>query len=244
MVDTPMITPQGSASGVANIPVPLPANVANIWAPSMDMLDPAAYAVNRANIAEAISQPLYSYAPYPAAGTGQPIVLFQDQVKGTVTLEDTNMQLAGQLGGNQSFLVQSIGIDYLSGTAAARFGAESANGHLVDMFAILRRGYLLFQIGAKPYLTLGPLLQLPVRSHINGVAATADATTAGAALQTMVQVAFSDGPVFSPRPLLIPPSQPFTVSLAWPAGAVVIPSADTTARIGVQLGGTLFRPVQ
>lgn len=225
-------------------PVKVPANVAKVFIPTPDMMDPAQYGVNYPNAAEAITQPLYSYVSYPALGSAQPLVFFQNAPGGTVTLEDTNMQLPGQLPAPQSFLIQSIGIDYLPGTAAARFGAESANGGLNDLYAILRRGVLELEIGSKKYLTFGPLMQLPPRAHVNGVAAVADATTAGANLQTMVQVGFSDGPMFSPRPLLIPPSQNFKVTLSWPAGAVAIPSADAAARIGVQLGGTLYRPVQ
>lgn len=225
-------------------PVKVPANVAPIYVPTPDMLRPETYGVNVPNVMEAITQPLYSYVSYPAAGTAQPLNFFQSAPGGTVTLEDTNMQLPGQLPAPQSFLIQAIGIDYLPGTAASRFGAQSANGQLNDLYAILRRGYLELEIGSKVYLRLGPLMQLPPRAHVNGVAAVADATTAGANLQTMVQVGFSDGPVFSPRPLLIPPSQNFKVSLSWPAGAVAIPSADANARIGIQLGGTLYRPAQ
>lgn len=224
--------------------VDVPANVAPVYVPTTDMLNPSAYAVNVAGLAEAITQPLYSYQSYPAAGSVQPLLFFQSQPIGTITAEDTNMQLAGQLPAPQSFLIQGIGIDYLPGTAAARFGAQSALGQLPDFYAIMRRGVITLTIGSKNYLQVGPLMQLPVRSHINGVAATADATTAGAALQTFVSVGFSDGAVFNPRPLLIPPSQNFQVSIAFPAGAVAIPSADAAARIGVQLYGTLYRPAQ
>lgn len=225
-------------------PVQVPANVAPVWVPTTDMLNPEAYKVNVNGVMEAISQPLYSYQSYPAAGSANPLQFFQSQPIGTITAEDTNMQLAGQLPAPQSFLVQGIGVDYLPGTAAARFGAQSALGQLPDIYAVLRRGVLILTIGSKNYLQEGPLMQLPPRAHINGVAAAADATTAGAALQTFVSVGFSDGPVFTPRPLLIPPSQNFSVTLSWPAGAVAIPSADAAARIGVQLYGTLYRPAQ
>lgn len=238
MVDT-VNAPDGSGQKI-----PVPANVGPSWVPTTDMLNPDAYRVNVAGVMEAITQPLYSYQAYPAAGSVQPLLFFQSQPIGTITAEDTNMQLAGQLPSPQSFLIQGIGIDYLPGTAVARFGVQSALGQLADFYAIMRRGVLILNIGSKQYLQEGPLLQLPVRSHINGVAATADATTAGAALQTFVSVGFSDGAVFNPRPLLIPPSQNFSVSLSWPAGAVAIPSADALARIGIQLYGTLYRPAQ
>lgn len=224
--------------------VPVPANLAPTWVPTADMLNPDAYAVNRNGVMEAISQPLYSYVSYPAAGTVQPLQFFQSQPVGTITAEDTNMQAAGQLPAPQSFLVQGIGVDYLPGTAAARFGAQSALGQLPDVYAILRRGVLTLTIGSKNYLQLGPLMELPPRAHINGVAAASDQTTPGATMQLFASVGYSDGPVFTPRPLLIPPSQNFLVTLAWPAGAIPIPSADAAARIGVQLYGTLYRPVQ
>ena len=225
-------------------PVKVPANVAPIYVPTPDMLNPQAYGVNVPNVMEAITYPLYSYQSYPAAGTVQPLQFFQAAPGGTVTLEDTNMQLPGQLPAPQSFLLQAIGIDYLPGTAASRFGAQSANGQLNDFYAIMRRGYLELEIGSKIYLRFGSLMQMPPRAHINGVAAISDQTTPAAAMQSMVQVGYSDGPVFSPRPLLIPPSQNFNVRLSWPAGAVAIPSADAAARIGVQLLGTLYRPAQ
>lgn len=224
--------------------VKVPANVGGSFIPTPDMLNPGSYGVNVPNVMEAITQPLYSYQAYPAAGTVQPLQFFQSQPIGTITAEDTNMQLPGQLPAPQSFLIQGIGIDYLPGTAAARFGAQSALGQLPDFYAIMRRGVLTLTIGSKVYLQEGPLMQLPVRSHINGVAAASDQTTPAATMQTFVSVGFSDGAVFNPRPLLIPPSQNFQVTLSWPAGAVAIPSADSAARIGVQLYGTLYRPAQ
>lgn len=225
-------------------PVKVPANVGPIFVPTTDMLNPAAYAVNVNGVMEAISQPLYSYQSYPAVGTAQPLQFFQSQPIGTVTQEDTNMQLPGQLPSPQSFLIQGIGVDYLPGTAVGRFGAQSALGQIADFYAIMRRGVLTLTIGSKDYLTIGPLMQVPTRSHINGVAAASDQTTPGATMQTFFSVGYSDGPVYTPRPLLIPPSQNFRVTLAWPAGAVAIPSADAAARIGVSLYGTLYRPAQ
>ncbi len=225
-------------------PVSVPANVGPIYVPTPDMLNPQSYGVNVPNVMEAITQPLYSYQSYPAAGPTQPLQFFQSQAVGAITAEDTNMQLAGQLPNPQSFLIQGIGVDYLPGTAAARFGAQSALGQLPDVFAILRRGVLVLTIGSKDYLQEGPLMQLPPRAHINGVAAVADNTTPAAAYQTFVSVGYSDGPVFTPRPLLIPPGQNFRVTLAWPAGQLAIPSADAAARIGIQLYGTLYRPAQ
>lgn len=237
MADTPTLqTSKG--------PVPVPANVGAVPAPSMDMLDPAKYAVNVEGMMEAITQPLYSFQAYPAAGTANPLVFFQSQPIGAVTAEDTNMQLAGQLPAPQKFLIQGIAVDYISGTAVSKFGAETANGNLNDYYAVMKRGLLTLTIGSKNYFTMTEMLQLPPRAHIGGVAAAADATTAAASLQTLIQAGWSEGECFKPRPLLIEASQNFSVSISYPGGAVAIPSADDAARIGVWLYGTLYRPVQ
>lgn len=223
--------------------VPAPANCVAVCPPSKDMLTPGRFAVNDLDKMEAITQPLYSYQAYPAAGAAT-MVFFQNPASGVTTREDTNMELAGQLPAPQKFLIQGIGVDYLPGTSAARFGAGSANGQLNDVYAILRRGFLTLTIGSKNYLNVSPLMTLPPRSHINGVAAAADATTAAANLQTMVQVGYSDGDVYKPTPLLLEASQNFRVEIAWPGGVVPIPSADASARIGVVLYGTLYRSPQ
>lgn len=225
-------------------PVPIPANVGPVCPPSMDMLDPSRFAVNVENVMEAITQPLYSYQAYAAAGSANPLQFFVTTAVGAVTIEDTNMQLAGQLPAPQKFLIQGIGVDFISGNSVAKFGAEVANGNLNDFYAVMKRGVLTLNIGSKTYTTFTSMLQLPVRAHIDGVAAVADATTAAANLQTLIQAGWSCGEVFKPRPLLIEASQNFSVTISYPGGAVAIPSADAAARIGVWLYGTLYRPAQ
>lgn len=229
--------------------VPTPANTVSVPAPWADLMNPTVaqnFAVNVAGMTEAITQPFYSYQNYPSAGTAGSLQFFIN-VPGnpsTVTDEDTNMQQANTFPAPTSFLLQGIGVDYLPGIAAARFGAESANGQLNDFYAIMRRGVLKMVIGNKPYLQMSPMMSLPVRSHINGMAALSDQTTPAAALQTQISVGFADGSVFSPRPLLIPSMQTFQISISFPLGAVPPPSADTGARIGVVIYGTQYRAVQ
>lgn len=226
-------------------PVSQPANVGKVMPPSLDMIqDPAAYAVNVAGMMEAITQPLYSYQSYAAAGPTAPLQFFTFPVGGTVTVEDTNMTLASQLPKPQKFLVQGIGIDFISGNAVSKFGAETANGNLNDFYAVMKRGRFTLTIGSKDYYTDTSLLQLPVRAHIGGVAAVSDATTAAANLQTLIQAGWAEGDVFKPRPLLIEAGQNFSATIDWGAASPAIPSADAAARIGVRLYGTLFRSVQ
>jgi hypothetical protein len=243
-----------NASGGVQYSTPMPANTVPVPAPyggtMSDLLNPAAaaqYAVNVAGMTEAITQPFYSYQAYPAAGTGGTLNFFA-AVPGTpgttFTLEDTNMQAANAFPAPTTYLLQGIGVDYLPGIAASRFGAESANGQLNDFYAIMRRGFLVLTIANKPYLQFSTMLGLPPRAHVNGFAAVADATTPATALQTMVQIGYSDGPVFCPRPLLVPSMQNFNVTISYPGGAVAIPSSDAAARIGVWIYGTQYRPVQ
>lgn len=225
-------------------PVPAPANCVSVCAPQKDMLRPGAYSVNDLNKMEAISNPLYSYQSYPAAGATT-LAFFVTPYGGATTIEDTNMTLAGQLPAPQKFLVQGIGIDYLPGSAPVTGPrVDAATSQLNDAFAILRRGELELTIGAKPYLQFGPLMAMPPRSHIDGLAAVTSTLTAGAATQTLMSVGYANGDVFKPAPLLLEAGQNFRVSINFPGGAVAIPSADASARIGVILYGTLYRSPQ
>lgn len=225
--------------------VPAPANVVLQCAPpdKEKWLRPGQFAVNDVDKMEAISQPLYSYQSYPAAGAST-LVFFQTPASGTVTREDTNMELAGQLPAPQKFLIQGIGVDYLPGLAPQTLGAASANSHANDVYALLRRGYLSLVIGSKNYLNVSPLALLPPRSKVVAAGAASNATTAAPALSLQMSRAWADGDVFKINPLLLEASQNFRVEISFPGGAVAIPSADAAARIGVIFYGTLYRSPQ
>jgi hypothetical protein len=223
--------------------VPAPANCVPVCAPSKDMLTPGRFAVNDLDKMEAITQPLYSYQAYPAAGAAT-LVFFQNPASGVVTREDTNMELAGQLPAPQKFLVQAIGIDFISGLAPQSLGAASANSNIVDFNAVLQRGYLSFIIGSKQYLNMTAMKSLPARSYVDGMAAASNATTPAAALATVISLPKVTGNVYSPTPLLLEASQNFRVEISFPGGVVPLPSNNATSRIGVWLYGTLYRSPQ
>lgn len=228
--------------------VPAPANIVNVPIPGMDLMDPALaakFATSVAGMAEAITQPFYSAVNYPAAGAA--VLNFFNNVPGNpvaITAEDTNMQTPNTFPSPTMFLIQGIAVDFLPGVAAARFGAESANGQLLDYYTVMSRGVLIVTIANKPYFQCSNMLSLPHRAHINGVAAVADQSTIAASLQTMVQVGFSDGPVFTPRPLLVPTQQNVNFQISYPLGLVPVPSANATSRMFGWLSGTQYRPVQ
>ncbi len=205
-----------------------------------------AYKVNVPGTMERINQPFYSYQLYPAAGAAQ-LSFFQNQTGGNTTLLDTNMTAQGQLPSPQMFLIQGISVEWYPGQTSAPpvlTRADAATGALNDMYAVFRSGVFSLSIGSKNYLTQSPLMSLPPRSHYNAATAVTSATTAAAALQTIVQIPFADGPVFMPVPLLLESNQNFAVNISFPAGAVAVPSGDALARIGVVLHGVLQRPAQ
>ena len=245
MADALQITSGGSTQNV-----PAPANMTRVIAPGTelmkacgrDYLTPMRYAVNDLSMMEAITQPLYSYQLYPAAGSTQ-LSFFQTTATGTVTLEDTNMTLTAQISQPNKFLVQGIGIDFLPGLSPVTLGADTANSQWNDFVAPFRRGWLEFIIGSKNYLNIAPLASLPPRSHLSGVGFATSATTAAANLQTLGTIAYVEGNVFGPVPLLLEAGQNFNINLRWPT-AVALPSSNATSRIGVVLYGTLYRPPQ
>ena len=114
---------------------------------------------------------------------------------------------------------------------------------MTDTNAILKSGILTLSISSKDYLTASPLSELPCRAYTAGMAALSDSTTAGATQASKINLAWVNGDVFKPNPLLLESSMNFKVTMTWPT-AVAIPSADASARIGVYLYGTLYRPPQ
>lgn len=220
--------------------------------PCVDMCDPRAaiqpgrYAVQNIEQMEMLTQPLYSYQSYPAAGA-QTLSFFTFAATGAVTAEDTNMLIPSQMPSPQAFLVQSLGVDYLPGLTAAApvtFGAQAATGQANDVMAIFRRGILNFTVGAKSYLQMAPLMSMPCRSYISGDFGASDQTTPGATMQLRMNLARPTGPVMKINPILLETGQNFNITINFPGGAVPTPSTDALARIGVILYGTLYRPPQ
>ncbi len=228
--------------------VPVPANCVTVCPPAKDMTVPGRFVVNDLNKMEAISQPLYDYLAYPAAGQLQ-FTFFQVPVGGAKTQASTNMDLGGQLPAPQKLLISGIAIDFLSGFAPiVGPQADASISNINDIYAVLNNlagvnGFFTLKIGSKQYLQVAPLMVLPPRSHMNGVMAVTSATTAAASLQTLGSLGFADGDVFRPVPLLIEAGQNFSATINFPS-LVALPSANTHSQIGVWLYGTLYRAPQ
>lgn len=204
---------------------------------------------------EVIRQKLYDSAVYPAAGAAQ-LTFFQNPIGqgtgfggGSKTFSDTNMNLAGMLPANIEYLVESIEVEFqpTTPTVAAGmpsfFGAEAAQTSINDAYIFYRSGNLQFFVGQKPYLNGAPMGDFPPKSYFELQAALADATTAGAALQTRTGFGIQKGRPFMLKPasLLLGSSQNFNITLNWPEG---LQAVTNPARIFVKLDGFLYRRSQ
>lgn len=199
------------------------------------------YNVNRPDQIEAIKASLYDFQPYAAAGQTQ-LSFFQTPKGGASgkTLADTNMTAAGSLPAPISFLVQSIEIYFfpLNGISAT---GEVVASNWNDVYTIAKSGWLELFIGSKPYLDEAPLIKFPPRCGIAGVGALSDTTTAAADRVSKIDYAsFGGEPYDLKPPILLVPTQNFEVTMNWPA---LVP-ITVAGRIGVQLGGILYRNSQ
>ena len=212
--------------------------------------DLARYSVNRDGW-EVISQTLYDFQAYAAAGQTQLTFFAVQAGQSGKTLSDTNMTLAGQLPANQEFLVESIEVIFYPTVPAvaaqnpAAFGAQAVANIVNDVYVVSRTGNLKFEIGSKPYLQEAPLGRFPPKTYMHVEAALSDVSTAGASFQSRIAYAHTAGrPYFiQPEMLRLISTQNFAITLNWPEGVQALPSGNP-GRIGVVLDGVLFRKSQ
>lgn len=199
-------------------------------------------------VKEGIREPLYDFLTYDSAATTA-LRFFQDPISGTKTKSDTNMTLAGQLPGGHKYVAETIEIHILPGSSASAYARQdpvksgtalAAPNYANDVWALVSKGYLIFHIGDKDYLT-APLLSFPPTTGLGITPAVAVENTNTTVLnQLTVDYARLVGRVYVLNPIIpIEALTNFDVTLAWDA-AVTLPSGFD-ARIGVQMGGLRFR---
>lgn len=198
-----------------------------------------AYKVRQSGSAEALGWCFYDYATYATAGTTG-LQFFQVPVgQSSKTLADTNMTLAGQLPSGQAFLLQSIELVLFPGVNPET--ATATNQFVNDVYAIMKGGYFLLNIGSKNYLQEAPLGVFPPKANRMQGFSAVHVTDATADL-VVEYGAMAGRPYMLKSPLLLESSQNFSASLNWPT-AVATPSGQN-ARIGLRFEGTLYRDVQ
>lgn len=210
--------------------------------PSLDELQ--SYNVNRPGQIEAIKSSLYDFQTYAQAGQTQ-LQFFQiPKGQSSKTLADTNMTTAGSLPAPQSFLIQAVEIYFFPAGDPAQFGTQAAVENINDVYDVAKSGWLELFIGSKPYLDEAPLLKFPPQCGLTGWAALADASVAtvnSSTFQSRLSYASFGGPIYTlVPPILLVPTQNFTVTLNWPT-AVALSAA---ARIGINMPGVLYRNSQ
>jgi hypothetical protein len=213
------------------------------------------YNVNLPNQVEGIRQSLYdSYNTANKAGTstGNQINFFQVPIgqgvasngTGPKTLEDTNMQSAGQLPTPKLFLVESVHVHFLPNIAYSTT-AQGAESYVNEVQSFVENGYLEFFIGSKPYLDEAPLGRFPPNTYTYGFSALAMQGTGNtAAVTTAMAVSYavaSGKPYTMEPPIVLIPNQNFVVSLNWPNAARTFTAGF---RIFVILAGILYRNSQ
>lgn len=201
----------------------------------------AAYDVNRSGEFEGIKKSYYDFQTYAQAGQTS-LNFFQVPVgQSSKTLADTNMQIAGSLPNPIRFLIQDVQVFIFPAGDLAQYGAQAVAENVNDVYDFAKSGYLELNIGSKLYIQEGPLGRFPPANGLTVAAALADATTAGATMQSRVSYANTAGRVWLMQPqILLQPTQNFRISLLWPT-AVALSAA---ARVGVVMSGIEYRQSQ
>lgn len=195
------------------------------------------YAVD-SGLSEVIYSPLYDYQSYALAGTTTSYTFFQVPVgQSGKTLEDTNMESAGQLPAGKSFIIEGIQVVMFPGVAASVQGAQAVSAFLNDLYTLGKAGYLKLFIGSKDYLIDGPIGKFTQQFGVAGFSSVADVTTAGAALQHRDAMGAWRGQYYAITPVTLKQNTNFSVSLNFPTTTAI----SANLRIGVILDGSLAR---
>lgn len=190
------------------------------------------YAVNRAGEVEELSWSLYDFTTYAAAGQSNLSFFQTPNGSGGKTIEDTNMDLAGQIPKGQNFIVESLCVEFFPQTAINLLAAST---YADDVKAVAESGNLKFKVGSKNYVDQAPLGLFPQQYKQSGYAASALAGT-------VITYSQNIGAVYSIVPVRLTSNQNFLISLSWGTLAALPSTVD--GRIGVRLNGRLFRNAQ
>jgi hypothetical protein len=206
---------------------------------------------------DSIFSPLYDYQTYATAGAlnFNFFALPQGQgatsslnAAGVKTIADTNMQIAGSLPAGNRFLVIGIEVEFFPGsTPGLRLAAVPTDAQFSrnwdDCYNVLRSGSLTLTVQNRTFAQDAPLLKFPTQTRLAGVASynqnDSNANTVGFG---QIEYASAAGAAYDITPVLLKPTQAFSVVIAFPA--VVATPSTVDARIGVRLVGKLIRNVQ
>jgi len=197
------------------------------------------YGVNVPDSVVAISQPLYHYQTYAAAGQNR-LTFFETTVGAAAGgMEDTNMEQSGTMPAPKRMLVTGIQVVFFPGGNPGTFGAAAAANNWNDAYTVFKSGWLDFFVGSASWLKDGPVGKFANDFRLAGTAALADASTVAANQQSMVDYATFAGRRYDITPVELRSNQNFNVTLNWNTLAA-LPST-VAGRIGVILDGYQYR---
>jgi len=193
---------------------------------------------------------LYHYIQWSAAsGVGALNYVFFGGAVGNngLTAEDTNMLQPNNVGAGNSFQVTQIYVDLKLGVAYTSTAAEAglvATNALDDYLSIMNRGVFQMNVNNVPQIGngIGPLKYLA--SPVNIMAMSAVSTGSGdtTSVQFAAPYASQSGYNCENDRFTFNDQTPFAANISFPSGAVTLPSANNTTKIGVVLKGYWWRP--
>ncbi len=206
---------------------------------------------------DSIFAPLWDYQTYATAGALNFNFFALPQGQGTTSspgatgvkqIGDTNMQIAGSLPAGNRFLVIGIEVEFWPGSSPGlRLAAVPTDAQFArnwdDTYAVLKGGSLTLTVQNRMFAQDAPLMKFPTQTRLAGVAAyNQNDTTAATVGFGQIEYASSCGAAYDITPILLKPTQAFTVTINFPA--VIATPSGVDARIGVRLVGKLIRNVQ
>lgn len=193
---------------------------------------------------EILIAPFYDRLDYAGAGQSQLKFFQTPNGQSSKTLEDTNMNLAGQLPNGFSFLVEAITLTAIPSAAISAVGALADSQYADDIKTFFKRGVLSFNIMSRPYHQVAPLGMFPPKTGLAVGGAASNGTTLAAAQAYTMEYATVAGPAFTLgiAPIMLEANANFDVTLAWPGGVLALPS-NATMSVYCHLWGALYRTV-
>jgi len=186
--------------------------------------------VNIAGKVESIWQPLYDTVTYAAAGAASTLLFQTPLGQSGKTLQDTNMELAGQLPKGQNFAMTGVQVELLPGVNPE--GAAITN-FSNDVWNFYKSGALVLRIGAKDFIRQGNLMKFAPVNRLAGQVATGLAAHQLGYMQAA-------GREFAVADLMLESNQNFSVEIQ--NGAAL--TSGTAARLAVTLNGFIYRNAQ
>lgn len=203
------------------------------------------YAVNRPDQMEVVRQTLYDFQTYAMAGASQMTFFAQPMGQAGKTKADTNMTIAGSLPAPLRFAIQAIEVYFFSGAfpsvAPAAIATGGVDNHVNDVWEFYTGvAWLELQIGSKPYLIEAPLLRFPPFAKFQGFAGIASQAAVVDLVARTSDMSASGRPYVIDPPLMLEPTQNFSVTLNFPTAIAV----SAAGRVGVVLNGVTARNSQ